>query len=98
MRLENKMKALKEKQDEATDIIDEQAREIDTLRLELQTLHNGHDQLGEDVKKTRTLLNSVSSNVDVITKSLQGSSEPSKSKAAQAVSDNSKDNIWNVSD
>jgi len=98
MRLENKMKALKEKQDEATDIIDEQARKIDTLRLELQTLHNGHDQLGEDVKKTHTLLDSVSSNVNVITKSLQGSSEPSKSKAAQAVSDNSKDNIWNVSD
>ncbi|KAG0693989.1 hypothetical protein DFH29DRAFT_1006730 [Suillus ampliporus] len=94
--LENEMKALKEKQDETTDIIDEQAREIDKLRLELQTLHDGHDQLGEDVEKTRTLLDSVSSNVDVITKSLQGSSEPSKSKAARAVSDNSKDNIWNM--
>lgn len=61
-------------------------------------LHNGHNQLGEDVEKARTLLDSVSSNVDVITKSLEGSSEPSKSKTAQAVSDNSKDNIWNVSD
>lgn len=97
-RLENEMKALKEKQDEATDIIDEQGREIDKLRLELQMLHNGHNQLGEDVEKARTLLDSVSSNVDVITKSLEGSSEPSKSKTAQAVSDNSKDNIWNVSD
>ncbi|KAG0698262.1 hypothetical protein DFH29DRAFT_878121 [Suillus ampliporus] len=55
-RLENEMKALKEKQDETTDIVDEQAREIDKLR----------------------------------------SSEPSKYKAAQAVSDNSKDNIWNT--
>ncbi|KAG1841926.1 hypothetical protein DFJ58DRAFT_856154 [Suillus subalutaceus] len=79
-RLENEMKALKEKQDEATDIIDEQGREIDKLHVE----------------KARTLLDSVSSNVDVITKSLEGSSEPSKSKTAQAVSDNSKDNIWNT--
>ncbi|KAG1841925.1 hypothetical protein DFJ58DRAFT_856149 [Suillus subalutaceus] len=88
-RLENEMKALKEKQDEATDIIDEQGREIDKLRLELQMLHNGHNQLGEDVEKSTHVTR-------FCLLKCRRSSEPSKSKTAQAVSDNSKDNIWNT--
>ncbi|KAG2130248.1 hypothetical protein DEU56DRAFT_914878 [Suillus clintonianus] len=94
-RLEHELKSQRQKLEEAGDIIHEQAEELVELRHQVTILHDAQNQLEDEVDKSRTSLESLSSNVDVIKKTLQSSTESSKSKAAQAISDNSKDNIWN---
>ncbi|KAG0693415.1 hypothetical protein DFH29DRAFT_1007306 [Suillus ampliporus] len=94
--LENDVKSHKEKLEETEDLLQEQTEELNELRQLIATLRDDQTQLGEDVDKTRVSLDSVCSNIDVITKSLQGSGEPSKVKVAHAAGENAKDNIWNT--
>ncbi|KAG1735305.1 uncharacterized protein EDB91DRAFT_1083758 [Suillus paluster] len=84
--LEHELKSQKQKLEEAGDIIHEQVEELVELPHQVTILHDAQNQLEDE---------SLSSNVDVVKKTLQSSTKSSKSKAAQAISDNSKDNIWN---
>ncbi|KAG1816310.1 uncharacterized protein BJ212DRAFT_1299613 [Suillus subaureus] len=93
--LENDIKSHKEKLEETKDL-QEQTAELNELRQLIATLRDDQTQLGEDVDKTHVSLDSVCSNIDVITKSLEGSGEPSKVKVAHAAGENVKDNIWNA--
>lgn len=96
--LENDVKSHKEKLEETKDLLQEQTVELNELRQLIATLRDDQTQLGEDIDKTRVSLDSVCSNIDVITKSLEGSGEPSKVKVAHVAGGNAKDNILNVSD
>ncbi|KAG1819285.1 uncharacterized protein BJ212DRAFT_1298510 [Suillus subaureus] len=82
--LKNDVKSHKEKLEETKDLLQEQTVELNELRQLIATLHNDQTQLGEDIDKTRISLDSVHLNIDVITKSLEGSGEPSKVKVAHA--------------
>ncbi|KAG1817416.1 hypothetical protein DFJ58DRAFT_850330 [Suillus subalutaceus] len=74
----------KEEMEENEDILQDQTEELNEPRQLVARLRDDQTQLGEDVDKTHISLGSLRSNINVITKPLQSSREPSTVKADHA--------------